>query len=337
MVPPNQLFSAFAFLGFVLAGIPLRWHLERWNAGTCMYMIWVSLACFVQFVNSIAWNGTTANFAPVWCDISSRFVIATSVAIPASSLCITRRLYLLTTSKTLTRRWADRRRELYIDLAIGVGLPLLVIALEYIVQSQRYSIFENIGCWPSTSNTIPAYFLVYMWPLAIGLVSAAYATLTFRIALTRKSNVLNILAESSPHVTASRYWRLMLLSAMEVVFTVPLSIVPLVANARLGVEVWPGVAAMHENFGSIPRVSAAAWQGTPSVAFGMEMTRWSSVFCAFVFFACFGLSSEARRCYRGAYEDFKGSKTMVSSWAWGTTVGCWHDRSVSTTAFRVIR
>jgi pheromone a factor receptor len=63
------LFPVFAFLGFVLSLIPLPWHLQAWNSGTCYFMIWTSLACLNQFVNSIVWAGNALNPAPWWCEI----------------------------------------------------------------------------------------------------------------------------------------------------------------------------------------------------------------------------------------------------------------------------
>lgn len=83
---PNYVFSIFAFIGFLLAIIPLPWHLEgtllplitvvfrltfsiAWNVGTCLFMVWIAAGCLIQFVNSIIWNGNTINHAPVWCDI----------------------------------------------------------------------------------------------------------------------------------------------------------------------------------------------------------------------------------------------------------------------------
>ena len=117
--PTYPLFPVFAFLGFIVALIPFPWHLQAWNAGTCVYMIWAGLASLIQFVNSIIWKGNTEDVAPVWCDIgkpftthhdiisfsfildrhvsssyeATKFVIGAGVGIPASSLCINRRLY----------------------------------------------------------------------------------------------------------------------------------------------------------------------------------------------------------------------------------------------------
>lgn len=85
--------------------------LIAWNVGASLYMAWTALACLNQFINSIVWHGNTVNWAPVWCDIckctrtvslegclslvlsAARIIVGASMAIPACSLCINRRLY----------------------------------------------------------------------------------------------------------------------------------------------------------------------------------------------------------------------------------------------------
>ena len=86
--PPNEVYTAFSFIGFVFCAIPFYWHLEgkgkhlrgwnillrpsdgtAWNTGTCLFMIWTGLGCLLQFINSIVWNKNIINRAPVYCDI----------------------------------------------------------------------------------------------------------------------------------------------------------------------------------------------------------------------------------------------------------------------------
>jgi len=73
MPASNIVFAVFAAIGFTVSLIPLYWHLESWNVGTCAYMIWTALACLVHFVGAILWNGNALNWAPVWCDICMVF------------------------------------------------------------------------------------------------------------------------------------------------------------------------------------------------------------------------------------------------------------------------
>jgi hypothetical protein len=56
-----------------------------------------------------------------------RFQIAQNAAIPASSLCINRRLYKIATMKTGKTTKGEKRRAVLQDLLIGVGTPILQI------------------------------------------------------------------------------------------------------------------------------------------------------------------------------------------------------------------
>jgi pheromone a factor receptor len=67
--PTYPLFPIFAFVGFFVSLVPLPWHLQAWNSGTCWYMFWASLSCLNQFVNSVVWAGNVFNSAPAWCEI----------------------------------------------------------------------------------------------------------------------------------------------------------------------------------------------------------------------------------------------------------------------------
>lgn len=67
--PTYPLFPVVAFIGFVAVLVPLPWHLQAWNSGTCFFMMWTALACLNQFVNSIVWSGNVVNHSPAWCEI----------------------------------------------------------------------------------------------------------------------------------------------------------------------------------------------------------------------------------------------------------------------------
>jgi hypothetical protein len=61
--------------------------------------------------------------------IATRFSIGVTIAIPATILCINRRLYLLASQTSLIPSKADKIREFIIDLVIGIGLPIIAMAL----------------------------------------------------------------------------------------------------------------------------------------------------------------------------------------------------------------
>lgn len=78
------------------------------------------------------------------------------------------------------------------DLCLAVGIPILIMILrtspfnhpalllahllaDVVVQPHRFDILEDIGCYPAIYNTLPAYFLYFMWAPLLGLASFVYS------------------------------------------------------------------------------------------------------------------------------------------------------------------
>jgi pheromone a factor receptor len=59
---------------------------------------------------------------------------------------------------------------------LRLSLQILTLSKEYIVQGHRFDVFQEIGCYPAIYNTLPAYFISFMWPILIGLVSMVYCS-----------------------------------------------------------------------------------------------------------------------------------------------------------------
>ncbi|KAF4567689.1 a-factor receptor [Pleurotus pulmonarius] len=301
MAHPNALFSAAAFIGFILVTSSLPWHLQAWNVGTCCYMIWVGLACLNQFVNSIIWNGNALNVAPIWCDISSRLIIGVAVAIPASSLCISRRLYKISSLQAVSSTRVERRRAMIVDLSIAVGLPILQMILQIVVEGHRFDIWQDIGCMPFTYNVTLAYPIVFLWPLVIGLISMCYSIPSIIAFRKRHSDFVQYLASSSSSsITANRYLRLMILSSTESLLTVPLAIYVIVVNATLQpIQPWISWEETHFDYGRVGQFPRVLWTGT-FVEGSLESGRWMVVACALVGWAFFGTGEEAKKWYGNA-------------------------------------
>ncbi|KDR78092.1 hypothetical protein GALMADRAFT_65142 [Galerina marginata CBS 339.88] len=319
---PNAIFSAFAFIGFLMCSIPFPWHLEAWNTGTCLYMAWTGLACLIQFINSVIWNRNAINWAPIWCDISSRLTVGIAVGIPAASLCINRRLYHISSVRSVTITKAEKRRDVMIDLSISLGLPVLEMILQYIVQGHRFNIFEDVGCYPVTYDVWPAYILVFCPPIVIGLISGVYAILSI-INFNKSRSQFNSFLSSHNNLTSSRYVRLMCLAGIEVVCTVPLGSYAVYLNSKL-INPYVSWENTHAGFSRVDQIPAAIWRANPVSQASIELTRWLVVICAFIFFGFFGFADEARKNYRSAYEtvakhvgitttSFGSKSTAVSS------------------------
>ncbi|KAF8197962.1 pheromone A receptor-domain-containing protein [Pholiota molesta] len=220
----NSVFSAFSFITLILVLIPFPWHLEAWNTGTCLYMFWTALGLLSYFVNSIIWRNNAINWAPIWCDITTRIVIGISVAIPAASLCINHRLYCIASVHSAMRTRQEKYRAIMVDLAIGVGLPVIAMILAYIPQGHRFNIFEEVGCFPAIYNTPPAYF--------------SYGFMTI-IAFRKRHAEFKKTLFANSNLDSNRFIRLMVLAGIEVACCIPLSITTIVLNAtRSQVQPW---------------------------------------------------------------------------------------------------
>ncbi|KAI9509914.1 STE3-domain-containing protein [Russula earlei] len=293
--PPNQVFTVFSFIGFILCAIPFYWHLEAWNVGTCLYMAWTGLGCLIQCINSIVWNKNMIDKAPVYCDIAVHIQVGLNVAISACSLCINRRLYKIATAKGVITD-NEKRREIIVDLLIGLGIPILQIAAEYVVSGHRYNLFEDFGPVFAILVTPPSFFLFYAWPLAVGCVSFVYCSMTIHHFYKRGRQFREI----SPGVNRGRYFRLMALSSVDMIASIPLATYMIVRNAQLGVTPWISWDDTHSNYSRVIQIAAFIWKNDPNFA-GLELYRWLLVACAFVFFAFFGFADEARQHYRLVY------------------------------------
>jgi len=299
----NELFSAFSFMGFVMCAIPFYWHLEAWNTGTCLYMFWAGLGCLIESINSIVWNKNMVLRAPIYCVIATRIQVAQNVAIPAASLCINRRLYKIATMKTVTVTNSEKRRAVILDLIIGIGLPILQIIAQYIVSYRRYVIFEDAGPTFSSAFVWPTLPLFFMWPLLIGCVSFVYCSLTI-FTLAKREHQFSQIMSSNRNLNRGRYYRLMALSAVELLCTIPLSsylIYRFVGNKPLPWQSWSKTHS-GDHYSSIVQVSTTTWKALPLVHFSVEC-RWFYVLCAFVFFAFFGFADEARQHYCLAFKS----------------------------------
>ncbi|KAI0702576.1 STE3-domain-containing protein [Earliella scabrosa] len=305
--PTYPLLPVFAFLGFIIALVPLPWHLQAWNAGTCVYMIWASFACMIQFVNSIVWRDTALSIAPVWCDISTKFLIGAGVGIPASTLCINRRLYKITSVRSVSVTRDEKRRAMIIDLAISVGIPVLVMILHYVVQGHRFNILEGVGCVPEIYNTPPAYPLVFMWPPLIGCVSFVYAFLTLLGFWRHRIQFREVINSNGSGMTISRYFRLMLLSISEMICTVPIGAYSIYINtAGVILAPWVSWEDTHYDFSHVEMIPAIFWRSQRPFLISVVMGQWVYVFAAFLFFALFGFAEESRKHYKAAFWTVMG-------------------------------
>nr|WCD39446.1 Ste3-9 [Ganoderma boninense] len=290
--------AALSLAGFVLITIPLFWHLRAWNTGCVLYIFWIGGLCLTNGINMLLWRENAVNFAPAWCDIYVRFYIASSVGVVSTSLVITHRLYHIAnmTSAARRRRNVLQLQRTTIDLLIGLGIPLLAVALFWFYQGHRFNILEGVGCVEAYPNTFLSILLNTSWPIPISLTSSVYAFLALRGAFDRTRD-LKQLQVVEPDLSTSCYYRLMALAAVNILFTIPLAIYVIATNLSEGLYPYRGFADLHSNFGRVDSTAAIVWREDPTVVSLINFRIWTPIACALFFFLMFGFTAEARTQY----------------------------------------
>lgn len=102
-------------------------------------------------------------------------------------------------------------------------------------------------------------------------------------------------------VSHGQYARILALGLFDAAITLPVGVLTLVIDVMgTPVPFWPGWAAIHNNWGPI-LIPADVWTSDLWSHFEGRWTQWVNVLYSIVFFALFGMTGEARACYKKAF------------------------------------
>jgi hypothetical protein len=131
----------------------------------------------------------------------------------------------------------------------------------------------------------------------------------------RKRNHMQLISSAN----RGRYLRLMTISSIEILGTIPLGTYFIVTDTKIGVEPWKGWARMHSHYSEVEHVAGFIWRNG---SHNIELFRWSLVLCAFIFFALFGFAGEAREHYYRLYNSLARRIGNSTSTPHGTPLAC---------------
>ena len=120
----------------------------------------------------------------------------------------------------------------------------------------------------------------------------------------KRERQLKELLSCNPSLNRSRYLRLMALSSVEILGTIPLGLLVMVTDVKYGLITWATWEEFHRDYFLVRQYPSSIWRSIALLDFGHEFSRWSLVLCAFIFFAFFGLADESRQHYRLVYTWF---------------------------------
>ncbi|KAI0791964.1 pheromone A receptor-domain-containing protein [Abortiporus biennis] len=279
---------AFSFITFILVSIPTWWMVDAGNVGGLLYIWWTATLNLIQFIDMIIWKDTALNYAPGWCDFVVRYMHIGTLGQIVAGLVIARRTCLITHGFNTLQMWPDKRREVLVDLAIGLSIPAVQLILFWFMQGHRFDIIGGIGCARALPVSILFITLYATWPIIIGIVSAVYAS---------EEIAKLLVAATDSNLSAARYYRLIVLCAGEVLCTIPLGIFIVVFDIRHVYYPWRGFADLHSGFDRVDQYPTDLWLTSPWSQFNVEWQSWISIALGLYFFAVFGFSTEAMKHY----------------------------------------
>jgi pheromone a factor receptor len=173
------LLPLIAAISLLLLIPPAIWHVKQRNVAAISLLFWIALSTLFLFVNALIWR--TDEIEKWWdgailCDIQGKLFWAAYIGVQTSLACIMRRLAgVVDVDKIqVTQTRAQNKRRVIVDLLWCFALPIYAMAVEYVVQSNRYVIIGISGCAASIDNSWVSVVLLLMWPPIFSLVTAYY-------------------------------------------------------------------------------------------------------------------------------------------------------------------
>ncbi|KAK0219354.1 putative pheromone receptor [Armillaria nabsnona] len=321
----HREFAPVAFLAALSLVLPLPWHWRVGNVATLSIICWLFIMNVIYGVDALVWANNVDIVVPVWCDITTKLIIGANVALPAACLCICIHLEQVASVRNAQTTIADKKRRRIFEVGMCWGLPLIFMALHYVVQGHRFDIIEEYGCRPTTYFSIPAIFIVWIPPILLSIACLVFAGLALRHFMIRRMTFAAHLNSSKSALTISRYFRLMLMSIMQMIWSSAVTCYTLwFTTIGIPIRTWDNWRHVHSDFLRVDQYPAILLP--PLVAKAYYFLWWLVPASTIIFVAFFAFGREAVEDYKKWYLWFcrnvlrqtpktETKKTSFGSWA----------------------
>ncbi|KAL4792369.1 a-pheromone receptor PreA [Aspergillus venezuelensis] len=286
--------QTLSILSIVASVPPLALHWKNRNFAATSLICWFILLNVFNIANAFIWP--TDDIDNWWdgailCDIESKLLIASYVAVPGCLVCIFRSLaYILDTSRaTLVPSRRQRWQNRILEYSFCVVIPFIAAVMHLIYQGNRYFIFAVSGCVTSLDQSWVSLVLGYIWPLVVCVVGSYYCALVL-LRLRRYRNQFNQIIRANAGVSKSRFLRLFYLSFIMLLALIPMQSYAVYTQIQASLPWHPY---------SWSSVHGEAWRTIVKVPTGGKVyfDRWIPVAAGYMCFIFFGCGRDASRVY----------------------------------------
>ncbi|KZS89288.1 fungal pheromone STE3G-protein-coupled receptor [Sistotremastrum niveocremeum HHB9708] len=300
---PELPAASFICAFLVLVPLPALWRAG--NVATLSIIAWLFVVNVIRGVNTLIWANNIDLRLPVWCDITTKILLGETIALPAAAVCICSYLAAVSDVRTASATLEQRRRRKLFEVFMCYILPMIWMALHYIVQGHRYDIIEHLGCQATVYPSWVALVLLTIFPLVLALVAFAYAVIAIRNFYRRRIDFEKHLQSTNSSLSRGRYLRLMLLASTEMIFDTTANAYTLSFNlTNAGVMLpYTSWADVHSNFSRVQPyplvlIPTFAWRE-------MLVLWWITPVSTILFFCFFAFGRESMTIYRNWYETLR--------------------------------
>nr|ADX23535.1 putative pheromone receptor [Flammulina velutipes] len=283
-----------AFIAATSLLLPLTWHWQAKNVAILSIIFWLFVENIIYGVDAIVWGNTAEVKIPIWCDITTKLIIGGQFALPAACLCVCIHLERVASVRAAHTTLKDKKRRNIFEFVMCFGLPVIFMALHYVVQGHRFDIADGYGCRPTTYFSVAGIFIVYLPSIVLSL-----ACLALRHFLIRRITFAAHLASKSA-LTTSRYMRLILMAIMQMIWTLSVTSFSLSYTASvIPIRPWTNWADVHSDFLRVDQFVMGIFPQRVQTAY---YVLWSTVPAStFIFVAFFAFGKEAVEQYKAAF------------------------------------
>ena len=160
--------------------VPLVLLLKVKKLAACALVVVLAIENAITFINAIIWpNDNTANWysGVGLCDVQVAIRIPLTTLLASSSAYLSWDLAkaLDTDNPCLYEAQKSRRRRIAIELLFCFAVPVLQVALQYIVLTNRFAVATIYGCTGYWDNSWPSVVILAIWPPIFALMNSCFA------------------------------------------------------------------------------------------------------------------------------------------------------------------
>ncbi|KAF7759669.1 hypothetical protein Agabi119p4_11364 [Agaricus bisporus var. burnettii] len=170
--------AAISFLCAIFLSLFIFARRVREDVARLALLAWLLGCNFVHGINASIWSSTVDIEGFGWCDVVTKFVLATTIAVPGACLCISHNLAAMSSSReTPTGSRVTRNQKLFAALFCYL-IPILYMPLHIIGQDHRFDLAKGIGCMASVHPSTPAAMVVWMPQIVMCILSLLCSGMT---------------------------------------------------------------------------------------------------------------------------------------------------------------